>query len=51
MLNYLINLINTLLLMKTQERLIYPYEEQASYSTVNFVKMAITYFGYKPEII
>lgn len=32
-------------------RFIYPYKEQSSYSTIDFVKRAITYFGYKPEII
>lgn len=35
----------------SRERFIYPYKEQSSYSTVDFVKRAITYFGYKPEII
>lgn len=35
----------------SRERFIYPYKEQSSYSTVDFVKRAITYFGYKPETI
>lgn len=35
----------------SRERFIYPYKEQSSYSTIDFVKRAITYFGYKPEII
>ncbi len=35
----------------SRERFIYPYMEQSSYSTVDFVKRAITYFGYKPLII
>ena len=35
----------------SRERFIYPYREQSGYSTVDFVKRAITYFGYAPEII
>ena len=35
----------------THERFIYPFKEQSSYSTINFLKMAIKYFGYTPEII
>ena len=35
----------------SRERFIYPYREQSSYSTVDFVKRAIIYFGYAPEII
>ena len=35
----------------SRERFIYPYKEQSSYSTIDFVKRAITYFGYKPETI
>jgi hypothetical protein len=35
----------------SRERFIYPYLEQSSYSTVDFVKRAIAYFGYKPKII
>ena len=35
----------------SRERFIYPYIEQSSYSTVDFVKRAIIYFGYKPVTI
>lgn len=35
----------------SRERFIYPFKEQSSYSTVQFVKMAIKHFGYKPQII
>ena len=35
----------------SHERFIYPYKEQSLYSTVDFAKRAITYFGYKPQII
>ena len=35
----------------TRERFIYPYREQSSYSTIDFVKRAIVYFGYQPKII
>ncbi len=35
----------------SRERFIYPYKEQSSYSTVDFVKRAIVYFNYKPQII
>ena len=35
----------------TRERFIYPYQEQSSYSSFDFVKKAIKYFGYKPKII
>ena len=35
----------------SRERFIYPYREQSSYSTIEFVKRAIAYFGYKPETI
>lgn len=35
----------------TRERFIYPYRENNSYSTVDFVKRAIVYFGYVPNII
>ena len=35
----------------SRERFIYPYKEQSSYSTVDFVKRAIVYFNYKPKII
>ena len=35
----------------TRERFIYPYMEQSSYSTIDFVKRAIIYFGYAPDTI
>lgn len=35
----------------SRERFIYPYREQSSYSTIDFVKRAITYYGYAPQII
>ena len=36
----------------SRERFIYPYMEQSSYSTVDFIiNRAIKYFKYKPEII
>lgn len=35
----------------SRERFIYPFKEQSSYSTVQFIKMAIKYYGYKPNII
>lgn len=35
----------------SRERFIYPYREQSGYSSVNFVKRAIVYFGYAPETI
>lgn len=35
----------------SRERFIYPFKEQSSYSTVQFVKKAIKYFGYQPKII
>ena len=35
----------------SRERFIYPYREQSSHSTVDFVKRAILYFGYSPKII
>lgn len=35
----------------SRERFIYPYKEHSSYSTINFVKRAIVYFGYKSNII
>lgn len=35
----------------SRERFIYPYMEQSSYSTVDFVKRCLRYFGYTPEII
>lgn len=35
----------------TRERYIYAYQEQCPQSTVDFIKRAIVYFGYKPELI
>ena len=35
----------------SRKRFIYPYKEQSTYSTIDFVKRAILYFGYKPKII
>lgn len=35
----------------SRERFIYPYMEQSSFSTVDFLKRAIAYFGYKPNIL
>ena len=35
----------------TRERFIYPYMEQNTDSTIDFVKRAVLFFGYKPEII
>lgn len=32
-------------------RFLYPYREQRSYSTIDFVKRAFAYFGYRPQII
>ena len=35
----------------TRERFIYAYNEHSGYSTVDFIKRAIVYFGYVPETI
>ncbi len=35
----------------SRERFIYPYREHSGYSSVEFVKQAIKYFGYAPETI
>ena len=35
----------------SRERFIYPYREQSSYSTIDFIQRAIVYFGYKPITI
>ena len=35
----------------SRERFIYPYMEQSSYSTVDFVQRAIKHFGYKQKTI
>lgn len=34
-----------------RERFIFPYKEHSGYSTVDFVKRAVIYFGYAPETI
>lgn len=35
----------------SRERFIYAYDEHSGYSTVDFVKRAIEYFGYAPKVI
>lgn len=35
----------------SRKRFIYAYQEQSSYSTVDFFKRAIVYFGYAPNIL
>lgn len=35
----------------SRERFLYPYMEQSGFSTVDFLKRAISYFGYKPQIL
>ena len=35
----------------SRERFIYPYKEQSGYSTTDFIRRAIVYFEYKPEMI
>lgn len=35
----------------SRERFIFAYKEQSSYSTIDFVKRAVIYFGYAPETI
>ena len=35
----------------SRERFIYPYMEQSSYSTTDFLRRAISYFGYQPQIL
>ena len=35
----------------SRERFIYPYMEQSSYSTIDFLKRSIAYFGYQPQIL
>ena len=35
----------------SRERFIYLYKEQSSFSTIDFVKRAILYFGYQPKTI
>ena len=41
----------TMLEEASRERFIYPYLEQSSYSTIDFVKRAIIYFHYAPDTI
>lgn len=41
----------TMLEEASRERFIYAYKENSSYSTVDFIKRAITYFGYAPDTI
>ena len=35
----------------SRQRFLFPYMEQSSYSTVDFVKRAVAYFGYQPQIL
>lgn len=35
----------------SRQRFLYPYMEQSSYSTVDFVRRAIDYFGYQPKTL
>ena len=35
----------------SRKRFIFAYQEHSSYSTIDFVKRAITYFGYAPNIL
>ena len=35
----------------SRKRFIYPYKEQSECSTVDFVKRAVTFFGYAPKVI
>lgn len=41
----------TMLEEASRKRFIYAYEEHSSFSTIDFVKRAIIYFGYAPKII
>lgn len=41
----------TMLEEASRERFIYAYKENSSYSTIDFIKRAIIYFGYAPDII
>ena len=41
----------TMLEEASRERFIYAYKEQSGFSTVDFVKRAIVYFGYAPHTI
>lgn len=35
----------------SRERFIFPYKEQSSFSSIDFLKKAIAYFGYAPSIV
>ena len=35
----------------SRERFIYPYRENSSHSTIDFVKRSIAYLGYEPDVI
>ncbi len=35
----------------SRERFIFPFKEQSSHSTVQFLQMAIKHFGYQPQIL
>lgn len=35
----------------SRKRFLYAYEEQSSFSTVDFFKRAIVFFGYAPNIL
>lgn len=35
----------------SRQRFIYPYMEQSGYSSADFIKRAIKFFGYKPKIV
>lgn len=35
----------------SRQRFLYAYKEQSSYSTCDFIKRAIRFFGYKPQIL
>ncbi len=41
----------TMLDEASRERFIYAYRENSSYSTVDFVRRAIIYFGYAPDVL
>lgn len=41
----------TMLEEASRERFIYAYKENSSFSTIDFVKRAIIYFGYAPNVI
>ena len=50
--NYLTSSTSILSLMRPAENVfIFPFKEQSSHSTIQFLKMAIKHFGYKPKII